>query len=177
MYRQLSRICGTITAFMAIGLIAVIIALVGPRLAGWGTYAVLSGSMEPAFPVGSIVYVDKRVSGEKIKVGDPITFLKADSLMATHRVISIDEVKKEFTTKGDANETQDLEPVPFDRLVGRAGAFLPGLGYIALYAKTAQGLLAGGGLFILLLLLYLVPELFKPEEMSPKKAFRSPMRK
>lgn len=170
MYKTLSRICNTITVIIMIGIFAVIIALLGPRMAGYETYAVLSGSMEPTFHVGSIVYVDKKVTAEDIQVGDPITFIKTDELMATHRVIAVDKEKQEFTTKGDANETQDLDPVPFSRLVGRAATSIPVLGYIALYVKTPKGLMAGVGVLILLVLLYLIPEIFKPEDAEKKKA-------
>lgn len=168
MYKTLSRICNTITVIIMIVIFAVIIALLGPRVAGYDTFAVLSGSMEPTFHVGSIVYVDKKVTADEIEIGDPITFVKTDELMATHRVIEIDKEKQEFTTKGDANETQDLDPVPFSRLVGRAAASIPYLGYIALYVKTPKGLMAGVGVLIVLVLLYLIPEIFKPEEEQKK---------
>lgn len=169
MYKVLSRICNAITVLIMIGIFAVIIALIGPRIAGYGTYAVLSGSMEPTFHVGSIVYVDKSVTADEIEVGDPITFIKNDQLMATHRVIGINPDTREFTTKGDANNTEDLNPVPFESLVGRAEHTIPYLGYIALYVKTPKGIMAGVGILILLVLLYLIPEIFKPEDPEEKE--------
>lgn len=168
MYKVLSRICNALTVLIMIGIFAIIIALIGPRVAGFGTYAVLSGSMEPTFHVGSIVYVDKSVTADEIEVGDPITFIKSDQLMATHRVIAIDRDAREFTTKGDANNTEDLDPVPFESLVGRAEHTVPYLGYIALYVKTPKGIMAGVGVLIVLVLLYLIPEIFKPENPEEK---------
>ncbi|MDA4324587.1 signal peptidase I, partial [Escherichia coli] len=62
--------------------------------------------MEPEYPVGSLIYVD-RVEPSEISIGDPITFVMNESLMvATHRVVDIKE-DGSFITKGDANDTVD----------------------------------------------------------------------
>ena len=91
--------------------------LAGPRLFSLKPYAVMSGSMEPAFPTGSIVYVQK-ADPLKIKVGDPITFYLEKTATVTHRVVRIDSKQRLFYTKGDANNTEDISPVSFKNLVG-----------------------------------------------------------
>jgi signal peptidase len=71
-------------------LLAVLLA--GARLVGLSAYSVLSGSMEPAYRVGSLIYV-RPVDPAKIKVGDVITFVvNEDLLVATHRVVDIEVV-------------------------------------------------------------------------------------
>ncbi len=78
-----------------VGLIVLLaIALAGVRALGLTPYAVLSGSMEPTYPVGSLIYV-KKVDPSEVQVGDAITFVVNDDLLvATHRVV---EVKKRTT--------------------------------------------------------------------------------
>ena len=49
-----------------------------PRLMGLKTYKVLSGSMEPEYHVGSVVYVEKSLIDD-IEVGDVITFYINDT--------------------------------------------------------------------------------------------------
>ena len=78
-----------------VGLIVLLaIALAGVRALGLTPYAVLSGSMEPTYPVGSLIYV-KKMQPADVRVGDAITFVVNDDLLvATHRVV---EVKKRTT--------------------------------------------------------------------------------
>lgn len=74
-----------------VGLIVLLaVALVGVRALGLTPYAVLSGSMEPAYHVGSLIYVKKVDPGE-VQVGDAITFVVNDDLLvATHRVVDVE---------------------------------------------------------------------------------------
>lgn len=164
MAKIITKICNAITMLILICILGIVGVLLVPRLAGYETFAVLSGSMEPYYHVGSVVFVDKSAAPEEVKVGDPITFTKTDSLVATHRVIEIDNDKREFKTKGDANETEDASPVSFDQLVGKAGVSIPLLGYISIYMKTRKGMFGIAAVFIIIILLQLIPELVKPEK-------------
>lgn len=70
--------------------------LVGAKVIGFQTYSVLSGSMEPTYHTGSLIYV-KKTDPQDIKVGDPITFVLDENLtVATHRVIKIDDPNQHF---------------------------------------------------------------------------------
>lgn len=92
--------------------IVVIIALllVGARVFGLQVYAVLSGSMEPTYHVGSIIYV-KSVDPSEIKVGDPITFVMNEELtVATHRVVRIDAETVRFTPRATLTTTPMPHP-------------------------------------------------------------------
>lgn len=168
MSKIVTKICNMISTLMIVACLAITAALIAPRLAGREAFAVMSGSMEPYYHVGSIVYVDKNISPEEIRVGDPITFRKADTAVATHRVIAIDKEARQFTTKGDANEVQDMAPVSFDDMIGRAGISIPLLGYIALNITTKKGMIAAAGVVVVFILLQLIPEILKPEEKEGK---------
>ena len=84
------RIWSVITTIVVILIVFLAIALVGVRVVGLTPYTVLSGSMEPTYHVGSLIYV-KEVEPSEVEVGDPITFVvNEDLLVATHRVVEID---------------------------------------------------------------------------------------
>ena len=113
------------------------------------SFIVQSGSMEPAIPTGSVVFVEGIPPGqadERIQEGDVITFSKSGSITrtTTHRVVEkrsgeiTDSVS--FVTKGDANEKRDREPVLRDEIVGKVTFTVPLMGYVARFAGTSTGL-------------------------------------
>ena len=76
--------------------VALAILLVGLKFTGLQIYTVVSGSMEPTYHVGSLIYV-KKVDPSTLKIKDPITFKLSDNTIATHRIIEI--VKDEENPK------------------------------------------------------------------------------
>lgn len=117
--------------------------MVVPAVLHVKSYAVASGSMEPEMPVGSLVLVRKTEPAD-LKTGDIIVFAspRKDGENVTHRVTANDPERKQLTTKGDANESQDPEPVPYDRVVGRVVWHTPKAGAAVMrmqswYGKTA----------------------------------------
>ena len=169
MAKVITKLCNLISVLMILACIGIVAALMLPRLAGYQVYAVMSGSMEPYYHVGSIVYVDTEVLPEEIQAGDPITFKKSDSMVATHRVVEVDQEKRQFVTKGDANTVQDMAPVSFDSLVGKAGMSIPYIGYISLNMTTRKGIIVIAAVVVIFILLQLIPEILKPEEPEGKE--------
>ena len=137
------------------------VAFVGVRVVGLQPFTVLSGSMEPTYHTGSLIYV-KSVEPQDVHVGDPITFvLNEDLVVATHRVIEIDAENERFYTKGDANESADGSPVHFNNLIGVPVCTIPLLGYVANFVTNPPGMyIALAGVAVLLLLTF-VPDLIK----------------
>lgn len=106
-----------------------------PRLLGYEVFNVVSGSMEPSIPVNSVIYVHA-IEPEAVQTDDVIAFRDGDAVIA-HRVVVNRQTMGEFVTKGDANNTEDLEPIPYRDLVGKVVMSLPFLGKaMALYAST-----------------------------------------
>lgn len=93
-------------------------------------FTVESGSMEPKYPVGSVVLV-KEVDAQSIQVGDVITYVfNEDNFLVTHRVVDVDTVNRTFTTKGDANSKQDPNPVRWENTVGKVVFCVPRMGAV-----------------------------------------------
>ena len=121
---------------MIIGITLIVLFLV-PTICGIKPHIVLSGSMEPQIKTGAVAYVNTHMGAEKIKVGDIIAF-KVENKQVTHRVIAINE-DNTFTTKGDANETEDIAPVKFENCYGKTVFSIPYLGRIMSTFKTRVG--------------------------------------
>ena len=146
-------------------LLLVVIAalLLVPKLLGYTQYAVISGSMEPNIPVGSIVY-DKEAEPEELEIGDVITYRLSGDTLVTHRIVAIDEAAQTVQTKGDANESEDGAPVPYSEIVGLKAFHVPLLGYISIYGKTPLGIAAVCGVLVVLILLNFLPDILSEEE-------------
>lgn len=145
MMRAIRMIIAAIT-FPVYLCIAAFLLIAAPLLAGYRPVVVLSGSMEPAYHVGSVLYY-KAVPFEEIEPGDAITFRAGNGgALVTHRVVEKRELSREFVTKGDANETADPNPVSFDSVAGRAAErSIPGAGYLITAGRKpwAIALMAG----------------------------------
>lgn len=158
------RILGGVTTALMVVAIVVAVALVGVRLVGFDVYTVLSGSMEPTYHTGSVIYV-KPCEAEEVQIGDPITFvLNEDLVVATHRVVDIDREEGAFYTKGDANAAADGSPVLFENLIGKPVFSIPYLGYLAAYVQEPPGTYVAVVVCALLLMLTFLPDLFAKEE-------------
>ena len=97
-----------------------------PMLFGLKPVVVLSGSMNPTFKTGSIIYYEK-VPMEDIKVGDIITF-ELNNKYISHRVNSIDN--NLYETKGDANNIADATKIEYNNIKGKVvNIYIPYIGY------------------------------------------------
>lgn len=189
------RIWNVLTSLVVAAIVILAVALVGVRVVGLTPYAVLSGSMEPAYHVGSLIYV-KSVDPADIRVGDPITFVvNEDLLVATHRVVDIevlttkqesvtdettgettvietplDEPSYYFQTKGDANDEVDGTPVYYKNVVGKPVFSIPFLGYLSSWLQTRQGMIMGISIALVLVLLLFMPDLLRKADEGDRKA-------
>lgn len=154
-------------------MVVLVVMLVGVRLIGYQPYCVLSGSMEPTYHTGSLIYV-KKADPQDIKVGDPITFVLDENLtVATHRVIEIDEADRHFYTKGDANEYPDASPVHFNNLIGRPAFTIPYMGYVANYIQNPPGRYIAIAAAAVILLLIFIPDLFDDSKKKSRSKVKS----
>lgn len=161
MLKTIGKVVSTILVVIAVVLA---VALVGVRLVGLDVYTVLSGSMEPIYHTGSVIYVQK-CNPEDVQVGDPITFvLNEDLVVATHRVVEIDAESQHFITKGDANQAIDGAPVHFNNLIGRPVFSVPYLGYLADFVQNPPGTYLAIAFCALVVMITFLPDLFAKDE-------------
>ncbi len=156
------------TSFLVLVAMLVAFLMGGARLFGVEVYAVLSGSMEPEYPTGSLIYV-KDVPLEELGVNDVITFRMGGNTTATHRIVEIvpDESNPErvrFRTKGDANDIVDATLVEYESVIGTPIFSVPYLGYLAVFIQTPPGLYITIAVSIVLILLVTLLDLFTEGE-------------
>lgn len=168
MSTKFKKIWNYITTVLVILTILLAVALAGVRVIGLQPYAVLSGSMEPTYHVGALIYV-KSVDYKTLKVGDPITFMLSEDTIATHRIVEVvpdeeDSTVIRYRTKGDANTDIDGALVHYKNVIGKPVFTIPVLGYIADYIQNPPGTYIAISIGALLLLLVFLPDLFAKDE-------------
>jgi len=119
-----------------------------PAIVFWSApdrFAVVrSGSMEPEFSAGDLVFLRPV---RQVEVGDVVAFRTPRGIDGSvsrllHRVVAVDDTGDRFTTKGDANPELDPFKVGLESLVGEASGFkLPFAGYIVLFLQSRLGLI------------------------------------
>lgn len=167
------RVWNIVSGILIAIMVVLVVMLVGVRLIGYQPYCVLSGSMEPTYHTGSLIYV-KKADPQDIKVGDPITFVLDENLtVATHRVIEIDEADRHFYTKGDANEYPDASPVHFNNLIGRPAFTIPYMGYVANYIQNPPGRYIAIAAAAVILMLIFIPDLFDDSKKKSRSKVKS----
>ena len=172
MKRMIKQIWNWISGILVAVVVLLAVALVGVRILGLQPYVVLSGSMEPTYHVGSLIYV-KSVDYKELKVGDPITFLISEDTVATHRIIEVlpDEEEPDtirYFTKGDANDTPDGSSVHYKNIIGKPVFSIPYLGYVSNYIQTPPGkYVAISGCALLMLLVFLPDVFVKDDKKNP----------
>lgn len=128
-------LCNVLGTLLIVAVIALCAPVTVPVLMGYQVYDVVSGSMEPAFPVGSAAYV-KQADPLAIEVGDVVAYRDGPNIVM-HRVTANRTYSGELVTKGDANNVEDFEPVPYSAVLGRVEAHVPFLGsFMGIYASV-----------------------------------------
>lgn len=142
------------------------LAIAAPLVMGYHPVVVLSGSMEPTYGVGSVIYY-KEASFEEIAVGDPITFQNSeDGIMVTHRVVEKDEAARAFGTEGDANGGRDPGMVSYENVIGKATPFcIPYAGYFVNAGKQPMIIFV----MVLILLMGIVTDQVVKKQGSEKR--------
>lgn len=170
--KTLKKSLNIVSTVLVVVAVALAFLLVGARLVGLQVFSVLSGSMEPTYHVGSVIYV-KSVDYTQLQEGDVITFMMDENTVATHRIAGIvpdeeDPSVLRYRTKGDANDAEDGTLVHYKNVVGTPVFSIPYLGYVANYIQNPPGTyiaISGGALLLLLMFL---PDLFAEEKKSGK---------
>lgn len=167
--KTVKKIWEGITTILVALVVILAVLLVGVRLFGLQVFTVLSGSMEPTYHTGALIYV-KEVDYKEIEPGQVITFMLDEKTIATHRVVEVvpdneDPTVLRYKTKGDANEAEDGSLVHYKNVLGTPVFTIPYLGYLANFIQHPPGMyIAISAGAILLILVFLPDILFDDEE-------------
>lgn len=165
---MVKKICNILSTIVLVVLLAAAAVILVPMLLGYKEMAVLSGSMEPTIPVGSLVYV-KPVEASELEAGDVCTYYLSDGeTFVTHRVLSIDPDAQTLVTQGDANESPDGD-IQFSQVYGRADFHLTYLGIAIQNIHTPVGIMTICGVVMLVILLNFIPAIIDAAEDEKKQ--------
>ena len=168
---MIKKIWNGFTTVMVVLVLILAILLVGVRFVGLKPFVVLSGSMEPTYHVGSLIYV-READPQDLQPGDAITFLATETTVVTHRIADVvpDEDDPDtlwFITKGDANQSEDASPVHYRNVIGKAVFSIPYLGYLSHYIQNPPGLYIALGVGAVMLILAFMPT-GKKKDQAPE---------
>jgi signal peptidase I len=114
-------------------LLLALVVIVVPKIAGATPMTILTSSMEPTLPPGTLIVV-KPTPINKIGIGDVLTYQirSGDPAVVSHRVIGVSSVSDgtfTFVTKGDNNDQADLAVIEA-QVKGTVWYSVPWLGYV-----------------------------------------------
>lgn len=132
--RVLSKCISIILDIIIILLVILLLLLYAPRIFGYKSYTVRTGSMLPSYKIGSVIYV-KHCEFEDINTNDVISFYRG-SKVVTHRVYSVDSENRLVETKGDNNQSVDSSKVSYSSIIGVVKFNIPYIGYISLFMSN-----------------------------------------
>ena len=155
-----AAICSALGTLLLIIIVVACLPLKVPKVFGYEMYTVISGSMEPSIPTGSLVYI-KDMEPQDVADGDVIAFYGGhdSNAIITHRVVKNRVVMGEFVTKGDANEKEDMNPIPYMNFLGRVELSIPVVGELAQMLTSMEGKIAAGTLIGVAVILQLLASL------------------
>ncbi len=120
------------TLIIGLGLVFLVLCAIGIT-----PYVVLSGSMEPKIPTGSLCFINENVKYRNVGVGDVIAFRTYDGTLVTHRIVN--KTSEGVTTKGDANVDNDAIITNASNFVGKNIFRIPKVGYLVKTVQTPKG--------------------------------------
>ena len=165
----LRKVWSIVSTAIVVAVVLIAIFLMGMRLIGLQAFTVVSGSMEPQYCVGDLIYVQK-VKPSEVEVGDAITFVMNEQLIvATHQVIRIDAEKQHFYTQGIANDTPDASPVHYNNLIGKPVLSIPRLGYVSAWIQNPPGTYITIALCALFVVALFLPDIIRKKNTIPCK--------
>ncbi|WP_177216781.1 signal peptidase I [Mycetocola miduiensis] len=123
----------------SIGLLLIVVAvafavIVVPKVTGSVPLTVLTSSMKPGLPAGTLIIVHP-VDPEDLHIGDVATYQirSGEPDLITHRIVSIGTTtagETFFTFQGDNNRSADPDQVQADQVQGKVWYSLPLLGHV-----------------------------------------------
>ncbi|PIZ65023.1 signal peptidase I [Candidatus Roizmanbacteria bacterium CG_4_9_14_0_2_um_filter_39_13] len=167
--------------FFGLILVLVIFVSVFPLMPPFKNYyhsrTVLTGSMEPKVPKGSVV-INKWTEQKNLKVDDVITFQHTSDISEkevvyiTHRIVKIDKnsLLWRYETKGDANPVSDFGSVTQAGIEGKVIVTIPFIGYLIEFFKTPAGFILFVALPLLIFIIRQIRDILRlwQKRNSPK---------
>ena len=153
-HRAAAVVCRILGTVILLAVLAICLPLSVPKLLGYQVYDVVSGSMDLAIPVHSVVLVQP-AAPEELQPGEIVAY-RGGSSVVIHRLVENHIVEGELVTKGDANAEPDPLKVEYAGVLGTVTAHIPFIGIYAGALNTLPGKLYAFGFIVAAAMLYLL---------------------
>ena len=125
-----------------------------PSVFGYSVLIIASPSMTGSIEAGDAIIIKK---SDSYAVGDVITYFPADeNFSVTHRIVRMEGDK--FYTKGDANQSEDPDPVLIEQIAGKVAVKLDKVGYFIEWLKSPIGIIFAATFIVLLILIIVIED-------------------
>ena len=125
-----------------------------PSVFGYSMLVIVSPSMTGSIEAGDAIIIK---NSDSYAVGDVITYFPADeSFSVTHRIVRMEGDK--FYTKGDANQSEDPDPVLIEQIAGKVAVKLDKVGYFIEWLKSPVGIIFAATFIVLLILIIVIED-------------------
>ena len=145
-----------------------------PNVFGYKILQVMSGSMSGEFETGDTIII-KNINNEKdLKIGDVVTFKVKKNTLVTHRIVDITKVddKLMYTTKGDANNIEDIEKISISDIEGVYVKKIITIGKIINFMQKPYGMIITFTVPIILIIVIINKEKIKEEKRNIRREKR-----
>lgn len=158
----MSKILKTIVNLVVLFSIVIAAALLVPPFAGVDTVMNDNGSTDTNIPVGSVAY-GKDVRVKDLKKKDKIIFSEGSSTYV-YEITDMDSSAGAYEVKDPYSKSSDTEVITLQKSVPRVAVVVPFIGYAAIALQTKGGLIVIGLGIILLIILFILSELWRKDE-------------
>ena len=125
-----------------------------PSVFGYSVLIIASPSMTGSIEAGDAIIIK---NSDSYAVGDVITYFPADeSFSVTHRIVRMEGDK--FYTKGDANQSEDPDPVLIEQIAGKVAVKLDKVGYFIEWLKSPVGIIFAATFIVLLIMIIVIKD-------------------
>ena len=171
MNKVIKKVMNVLSTVLVVVVVILAVLLVGLKFVGLTPYTVLSGSMEPKYHVGSVIYVTKVDDPNTLQVGDPLTW-KNQGVTVTHQIVEkgTDEKGLYFVTQGlGVGAVKDPKAYAED-ILGKPLFSIPLLGYISNFIQNPPGTYITIAVCALLVIFCFLPDFLKPKKTELEEA-------
>ena len=168
---KLVKITLTILLFIIIPFVVfTLITSKTPIIKNISSFVVLTGSMQPTIPTGSVIYTQRQPSYKK---GDVVAF-KSGNVNVTHRIVKVlnTDGNISYQTKGDANNTPDSKTILASEILGKQMFFIPYVGHAIIFLQTPMGFFSTVFFPIVVFIILELWNLKKEIEKEAERKFR-----
>ncbi len=107
-----------------------------PSLFGYSLLVIATSSMSGTLDAGDAVIIKKE---DSYVLNDVVTYFpQGESVSVTHRIVRTEGDR--FYTKGDANNSEDPDPVYAGQIVGKVMIMIPQAGFVIEWLRTSTGI-------------------------------------